>query len=125
MAVTSNEIMVVSALVVVLTYVRDLYVRMRQRHKDLTKEERESLREPVEVRGLVMDNTRDAVNLQSTILQEYRQDIVHKQEEISALRKRTAELETAVDLKNREIADLWTRLGRLQVSMEVKRDPKE
>jgi hypothetical protein len=100
-------VFVLAAVVSLLTFARDLAVHLKQRHVNLTADERASLREPVEIRGMVMDNTRDAMTLQSALLLDLRNELTRLREENNELRRKNVELE-------RKERELYIQIGRIQ-----------
>lgn len=84
---------------------RDIVGAFRKARQRLTEAERAAIREPIEVRTLVLDSTKQAVELQSAVLLQVRNSLIEAE-------KRAGEAEAERDRLRDENRRLLIQLGR-------------
>lgn len=116
-----STVFILAGIAGVVTFARDIVAQIRTHYRNVTERERAQLREPVEIRGMILDNTRDAVSLQSALLLDLRQDVTRlrdenaiKDLEIAELRKKNAGYE-------KQISDLYSVIGKMQAEQQQRR----
>jgi hypothetical protein len=117
MSLNSGTVVSLSVLLGVTVYVVDLAVRLWKARGAVSKEQRDSLREPIEIRGTILDNTRDAVALQSALMLDLREEIKRLRSELDMKDAELAETRKQVQAQRMEIARLYTVIGKYSTGM--------
>lgn len=71
---------------------RDIVGAIRKARRRLTEAEREAIREPIEVRTLVLDSTKQAVELQAAVLLQIRTSLIEAEKRADAAEKERDQL---------------------------------
>lgn len=107
-------IFLLAAVVAVLTFAKDVVAHLKLKRLHLQAEERDSFKEPLEIRSMVLGNVQDSVALQTAILVDYRTDIVRLREEVALKDKAIVDLRASQVDYEKKLADLYRTIGILQ-----------
>jgi chromosome segregation ATPase len=122
--VTAGQIAVTASLVVILTFFQDFLARIKTRKTQLTAEERARLREPLEAHGLILDNAKDAVALQSALLLDLRNDVDRLRGESAQKDAEIVRLKTENREHQRTAMSLYARIGKLTEKVSELEGPR-
>lgn len=105
-------IFLLSAIVGVAAFGRDIIGALFKQRKRLTEDKARAIREPYEVTRIIMDSTNEAVSLQATLLLEVRTSLEEERKGRMAALADVADLKSRLESSEQRQRELYILLGQ-------------